>query len=143
AITGTIDTSFPKGMEFNNWLANLGATPTPGQIALTGAEHSVDSDLPPTSQQWIYSVNPGPSVQYLPFNTPVEVPTPRQCGRVVFTDIHVGSGGGDSSDAATPFPMGCTSTTSTPQQLALEFMFFDLSSCIQPETMRPVPPIVQ
>jgi hypothetical protein len=129
-------------MSLNDWLANLGATPTPGQIALTGAEHSVDSDAPGVSQRWIYSDNPGPSVQYLTFNTPAEVPAANQCGRVVFTDIHVGSGGGDSSDAATPFPMGCTSTTSTPQQLALEFMFFDLSSCIQEDHSVPIPPPV-
>jgi len=141
-ITGTIDTTFPKGMSFNDWLANLGATPTPNQIALTGAEHSVNADIPGVSQRWIYSDSPGPSVQYMTFNTPVEVPAPNQCGRVVFTDIHVGSGNGDSSDQDTPFPLGCTSTTDTPQQLALEFMFFDLSSCIQEDHSVPIPPPV-
>src|SRR5206468_3999767 len=86
-ITGLIDTTFPKGMALNTWLSNVGATTTPGQIALTGAEHSVDFDTHPTSQRWIYSDSPGPSVQYLTFNTPVEVPSEQQCGRVVFTDI--------------------------------------------------------
>jgi len=58
----------------------------------------------------------------------------------VFSDVHVSQGGGDN--AAVPFPTRCgaISTDLTPQQKALEFMLFDLSSCAQIETGVPVPP---
>ena len=52
------------------------------------------------------------SEQYLSFNTPVGTPEAMQCGKVVFTDIHikqssVGSTTADDSDPSKPFPTGC------------------------------------
>jgi hypothetical protein len=147
-ITATVDTSFAKGNAFADWLMNVGASTTRTQIPIVMAQHSLNTDMPPVSQRWIYTSSP--SVQYLTFNTPVEVPAGQQCGRVVFTDIHVSSASGDSShpnlasppDPPTPFPTGCTSTTLAPQEKALEFMFFDLSSCVQQDTAVPQPPII-
>jgi hypothetical protein len=138
-VTGMIDTSFPKGMAFSDWLLAVGASPVQGQIPLDMAQHSVDEPLS-GAQRWIYTTTPTPSVQYLTFNTPVEVAPADQCGRAVFTDVHVGTGAG-VSHPETPFPMGCLpSTTLSPQEKALEFMLFDLSSCVQPDMVRPVPP---
>ncbi len=143
SITAKIDTTFPKGMAFDDWLVNVKATPTRGQIDIVMAQHSVSSDIKPISQRWIYLDGPA-AVQYLTFNTPVEAPEAKQCGRVVFTDIHVSSitGGGDVSHPETPFPRGCTTTTLSPQEKALEFMFFDLSSCVQQDMKPPEPPII-
>ena len=85
------------------------------------------------------------------FNTPVEAAADAQCGRVVHTDIHVKAAPaapGESKDKSdpgtggTPFPTGCTSVTLSAQEKALEFLFFDLSACVQPDTDRPVPPPV-
>jgi hypothetical protein len=142
-ITASIDSTFPKGMALSDWLSNVGASAVKGQIPIQMAQHSVDSAIPPISQRWIY-YDTTTSVQYLTFNTPVEVGADQQCGRVVFTDIHVSSSatGSDVSHPETPFPTGCTTTTSSPQELALEFMFFDLSSCIQQDTRMPEPPPV-
>jgi hypothetical protein len=155
-IAATLDTTFPKGAALSAWLTNTGATTTPGQIQLYSSQHSVTVTNPALSQQWIYvpvdTQDPmmRQATQYLTFNTPVESTPANQCGRVVFTDIHVSSASGDSShpnlasppDPPTPFPTGCTSTTLAPQEKALEFMFFDLSSCVQQDTVVPQPPII-
>jgi hypothetical protein len=144
-VMGLIDTSFPKGMALASWLVAVGASTAAGQISLAMAQHSVDA--PPTPsvgvQRWIYTTTPTPSIQYLTFNTPIEAIPENQCGRAVFTDVHVGTGGG-VSHPETPFPMGCsTSLELSPQEKALEFMLFDLSSCVLPDMARPVPPPIE
>lgn len=141
-VTGLVDTSFAKGATFSDWLMTVKASTTKGQIPIVMAQHSVSAAFPPASQQWIYTSGATPSVQYLDFNTPVEAAAANQCGRVVFTDIHVSAASGDSSHPETPFPGGCTSTTKSPQELALEFIFFDLASCVQNVFDMPIPPII-
>lgn len=144
-----IDSTFPKGMAFADWLVNTGASPTRGTLNVFQGQYSVRSVIAPYTQRWIYydleAARPG--VEYMTMNTPVEASAPdQQCGRVVFTDLHVVSAAAasaaalDVSHPETPFPTGCTGTTLSPQEKALEFMLFDLSSCVQPETVRPVPP---
>jgi hypothetical protein len=150
-VTATIDTTFPKGAAFGQWMTNTGATPTAGSIALYASQHSVQSTTPPTSQQWMYIPATGSiqrSVQYMTINTPVEATPDNQCGRVVLTDIHVkeapppSGSGKDDSDPTKPFPTGCKATGLSGQAKALEFLFFDLSACIQPDSTMPQPPIV-
>jgi hypothetical protein len=141
-VTGLVDTTFTKGQTFSDWLTIVHAATTPGQIPIVMAQHSVSAAYPPASQQWIYTSAPSASVQYLDFNTPVEAASANQCGRVVFTDIHVSAASGDTSHPETPFPTGCTSTTMSPQELALEFIFFDLASCVQNVFDMPQPPII-
>jgi hypothetical protein len=79
-------------------------------------------------------------VQYFSFTTPVGAP---ECGRMVFSDVHVSFGGGD--DADTPFPDRCAAgpdSEPSAQEKALEFMIFDLSSCIQKEDDEVRSPVV-
>ena len=132
-------------MALAQWLAGpiVAASTTPGLITVAGSEHSVTSVNPPTTE-WIYLPrNPldtggmRRSEQYLSFNTPVGMPEANQCGKVVFTDIHIkesvstiSGAGGDDSDPSKPFPTGCKTNMMTPQMKALEFLFFDLGACL-------------
>jgi hypothetical protein len=126
-FTATVDTTFPKGMALADWLVNVMASTTRGQLNILGAKHTVDT-VNAAAQRWLYSPT---STQYFSFNTPVGGTA---CGKVVFSDLHVSSGSGgannDSSGPTKPFPTGCVTTDLSPQEKALEFMLFDLSSCV-------------
>jgi len=147
----TINQTFPKGMALAQWLNGpaVAASTTLGQLIVTGSEHSVTGVNPPTTE-WVYlAPNPNDNLrssQYLSFDTPVGAAEANQCGKVVFTDIHIQKSymgtGGDDSDPAKPFPSGCKTNATSPQGKALEFLFFDLSACLQPDGTTPVPPIV-
>jgi hypothetical protein len=139
-ITADIDMTFPKGQAMAEWLLNNGGSTVLGKIDLNDTQHTIDAENPALAQRWIYSSGPT-SVQYLSANTPMGAAPETQCGRVVLSDIHVSTGDQSSSD--TQFPNGCTSQGLTPQEKALIFMLFDLSSCIVPDDEPPVPPPVQ
>jgi hypothetical protein len=136
-LTGTIDQSFPKGMAFATWLKTVGAQSAPGEIEIHVPRHDVDGVVAPT-QRWIYSDDPA-SVQHLTFNTPVGKPIAQQCGRVLFSDFHVNDA--MKSNARQMFPSECgPDAPLSAQEKVLEFMLFDLASCIQPDAVPPPPP---
>jgi hypothetical protein len=128
-FTAAIDTSFPRGELLAQWLMNVGGSTTYGQLVIRGAQHTIDTVG--TARQWIYSTSPR-SVQYLDATTPIG---DRACGRVVLSDIHVSTGGASSTeDDSNPnlaYPDGCRTTDLSPQEKTLEFMIFDLSSCVE------------
>jgi hypothetical protein len=69
------------------------------------------------------------------FDTPVGVPDAQHCGRVIFSDFHVNTIAGDGLVSGT-FSDNCA-TSGRPmsaQEKVLEYMLFDLSSCINPTT---------
>jgi hypothetical protein len=138
---GTVDTSFPKGQALRDWLVNVGASTTPGQLPIKDSKHNLDAVNAAEAQQWITMPNPNAgnqtAVEYMTFNTPVGQPPSAQCGRVVYSDLHVSSG----DQPGQPFPSGCITTELSPQEKALEFMLFDLSSCVQTDGKPPVPPV--
>jgi len=128
-FTATIDTSFMRGAELAQWLVNVGGSTTLGQLEIRGAQHTINTVN--VGRQWIYSTNPR-SVQYLDAITPFQGPA---CGRVVLSDIHVSTGGAsateDDSSPDLAYPDGCRTMDLSPQEKTLEFMIFDLSSCIE------------
>jgi len=136
-----IDQSFPKGKAFAEWLLAVKASKTLGDLDIVQAQNSCTGVTDGLAQRWIYSDSPTGNF-YVTINTPV----PKEgmqldaCGRVVFTDLHVSGAVMDFSHEDTPFPGGCVSTEISPQEKALEFMLFDLSSCVQKETVAPEPP---
>jgi hypothetical protein len=92
------------------------------------------------SQSWINDDMNGYAM-YFSFDTPVNAPAPpdggapNYCGRAVFSGLHVG---GETMPAdAPPPPGGCQNVDLSPQEKALEFMLFDLSSCVIPDTQPP------
>jgi hypothetical protein len=76
------------------------------------------------------------------YSTPVNVvqdlttkPPTLQCGRVLFSDFHVAgttSMGGETHNQGRVFPEACDDNPMTPHEKLLEFMIFDLGSCVPP-----------
>lgn len=146
-ISGTIVTSFPKGMALAEWLQNTNAL-VGGKLPIEEARHNADvGTMHVASQPWILadpsSMAPG-ATQYFSFNTPTDAmigPDGKDyCGRVVYSDLHVGAASNDQED--TPVPASCSNVDLSPQEKALEFMLFDLSACVIPDDRVPEPPIV-
>ena len=127
-FTATIDTTFQRGADLAQWLMNVGGSTAYGQLEIRGAQHTIDTVR--VGRQWIYSTTPR-SVQYLDATTPFGGAA---CGRVVLSDIHVSAGGGssteDDSSPSLAYPDGCRTMDLSPQEKTLEFMIFDLSSCV-------------
>jgi hypothetical protein len=147
AATGSggydVDTSFPKGQTFHDWLANVSALSN-GQIDLSTVATSVGSVKAPT-QQWIYDPS-NKDPKYMSFLTPIggipvkdagaETSGPQYCGKAVFTDLHTSS---SLFKTANTIPTDCNGATLTAQQEALEYLFFDLSACVSNDSIEPPP----
>jgi len=145
SIVGTIDTSFPKGQALADWLVNVGASTTPGQLTILDARDNVQAVNGAVAQQWITIQAPmrqmvaaHTAVEFLSYNAPLMMPDDKQCGRAVFNDLHVSSTGADMPGQ--PFPTSCERRDLTAQEKAVEFLLFDLSSCVQNDKAKPTPP---
>ncbi|MFO0618224.1 MAG: hypothetical protein U0414_36865 [Polyangiaceae bacterium] len=127
---GVIDQSFPKGAAFAQWLVNVMASATLGLMPVKVVRN--DMDGPHTSaqsQQWMSASDPAGDPLHITFNTPVEAAPLDQCGRVVFSDFHVNA----NSTGQSTFPQQCDDGPLTPQEKLVEFMLFDLASCVTPD----------
>jgi len=129
-----VDQTFPKGASFADWLVEVNASTTKGTIQLTDVTNSMSSVTAP-AQSWIKKGDN--AVRYFSFNAPTAAAPEDQCGRAVYSDLHLmGISAGGAS-----FPTGCPSPGGlSAQQKALEFMFFDLSGCVQADDTPPEPP---
>jgi hypothetical protein len=129
-----VDQTFPKGASFADWLVNVNASSTKGTIQLTDVTNSL-SNVNAPAQSWIKKGDN--AVRYFSFNAPTTAAPEDQCGRAVYSDLHLMgiSAGGASFPSGCPAPGGLSA-----QQKALEFMFFDLSGCVQADDTPPEPP---
>jgi hypothetical protein len=151
--TYDIDVSFPKGAQFAQWLNNVTGLVTlgpPPTITVKVVADSVKTVIPATIR-WIYDPASPNDVKYMSFGTPIGgAPPPPDagpeagkiyCGKAVFTDLHTG---GSLTAQATSVPSGCMNNVGmlSSQQKALEWLFFDLSACVQNDTqpIAPIPP---
>ncbi len=131
--TGLINTTFPRGLALAQWLQGLGASTTLGQISVNTLRNDFKGVVSP-SLLWINVNDVGnifdPGLGNVPlhytFDTPVGTPAASQCGRVLYSDFHVE----DATTSGTTFPDECVTTGMTPQEKMLEFMIFDLGSCV-------------
>jgi hypothetical protein len=136
-FTANVNVGFDKGRALADWLVNVGGSTTHGQIAINDSERTVTGTLHPNAVSWINTTaSGGNAALYYGFPTPIDGPA---CGRMVFTDVHLASGSGDSGKEVFP---SCSGELS-PQQQALAFLIFDLANCVQTtETETPPTPII-
>jgi hypothetical protein len=145
--------AFPEGAALQTWLGNVGALDSNGLLQINYAKHNVQSTNTPPVQQWInITANNGTApgaAQYFSFDTG-NTGEGGVCGRVVYSDLHVSAGPATGPTPDYPgfnfggvCPTMCATHPLTPQEKALEFMIFDLSSCIVTPGSTVKPPVVQ
>ena len=151
-----IDTTFPKGKDFAQWLVAakaaqvLGTLPLAGDIKRTAIDELAAA---PSAQRWLYQpastsdpTGAAAYTHYLSFNlnSSGQVVDRRStdatslCGRFVYTGLHVDSGDAtthpsdlaDDKAKAAPFPSCCAAGDLNPSEKTIEFMLLDLSSCL-------------
>jgi hypothetical protein len=136
----TIDQTFDKGKSLAKWMFDpsvMGST-TLGIVSIAQDASNTEVAMaagPPISQRWLYAPTQNNTVVFLSATTPIPNatnPKPAACGRAVLSDLHVSAGGPGSDMPDTPFPMGCVTTDLSPREKVLEFMLFDIASCVQP-----------
>jgi hypothetical protein len=163
--TYKVDTSFNRGMVFDEWLTGSGVGAATGtQIMLNGVADSV-SAITADATQWIFDGYPnflGTTTnhpKYISFLTPIggmkTTATPPADGGTEEGGSAEGGSGSEAptycgkavfsdlhtsgSPSGTSVPTSCP-TTLTAQQKALEYLFFDLAACVAPENAPPPTP---
>ncbi len=142
-LTDTIDTNNddnPKGSLFAKWMFDpaVGGSTTMDQVVLQSGsikQTATNVNGSAGTERW---VNLDPTTSNFPqmfqFNTPVAASSDAQCGKVVFSDMHVSGGTGESvskpGGGANAYPGGCSTMPLDAQEKALAFMFFDISTCV-------------
>jgi hypothetical protein len=128
-----------RRVAFASWLSLVGASATLGEVPLDTVRHDFDavSAIAATAsgtpaQRWLYATAPFVAPLHYTFDTPVAYPPnllpTTQCGRVLYSDFHVS----DAVSSGLVFPTECSDAPLTAQEKTLEFMLFDLASCIGP-----------
>ena len=169
-LNGADGGPFLKGLALDAWLKSVKAYGTdgvpPDEVAIKGPAYDPSiTSANPYSQEWA-GYDPSSisktdhqvlatsyPTAYFSFNTPVGAAAPDDggaapyCGRVVFTGLHVGAAATDTTTGKgkAQFPSATTCNPKpgnlSPQEKILEFILFDLSSCVTPDTAGATSPI--
>ncbi|HEX8792969.1 MAG TPA: hypothetical protein VF765_18615, partial [Polyangiaceae bacterium] len=136
--TANINQGFARGVTLSQWLNQaIVYGGTYGQIPVGVVRNDYASVNAP-SLNWLTAAGGGggPTAgvhEHYTFDTPFnQSPT---CGRVVYSDFHVESSAGAQGST---FPGECAGGGLTAQEKLLEFMLFDLTSCVTPPTCQPL-----
>ena len=106
--TATVNAGFSGGADLSAWLQLVGASTTPGQIAISTLKHDMNGGVAP-SETWLTlnDLAAGNPVMQLVWDTPV-LPAGgtagTQCGRVLYNEYHVEA---VNSDTGQVFPKEC------------------------------------
>ena len=152
---------FYEGQSLLAFLQATGAVDAKNELLVYQARHNIDipTGMPQVAIPWInFDVASSPfedpnstndplvssstlnSTLYFSYDTKAPG-TETTCGRFVYSDLHVGGNSGDYGEspmASSPpsggvVPSGCNAGVAlSPQEKALEFMLFDLTSCLAP-----------
>jgi hypothetical protein len=148
-----VETSFPKGKDFAQWLLTVGAASTLGSMTFDPADQTTKPSAkdeispPPSARRWIYQpadpatpTGAASDTHYLSFNVSstgqvidrLDTASTNMCGRFVYTGLHVSTAasGAHAVDSKDVFPTQCQAGSLSSYEKAIEFMFFDLSSCL-------------
>jgi hypothetical protein len=148
--TTTTGQPFARGQAFYEWLNRTGAL-FGGQLPIESppSYNAYVTSKNPASQPWIVVNNSLGATLEFSFETPLQpgpvspravgLPHPGQCGRVIFSDMHVGLVAGDYGSGRVT-PAGCATGDLSPQEKAIEFALFDLASCVTPGSGAQEPP---
>ena len=134
--TATISTDFVQGQTLSQWLGVVGATTTPGQVAISTLRHDLNGVNAPT-QTWLTLNNAayGNPVMQFTFDTPVNSST-NACGRVLFNEYHVENPTDNRSGQI--FPAECNNGPMSAQEKLLEYSLFDLTGDGNPPSLSPL-----
>jgi hypothetical protein len=150
--------AFPEGVAMQAWLQTTHALDDAGELEILQARHNVDVGIVdfPTAIPWMYfdpamsTIDPlGGTYDPLSATSALALSYDMRgaqgeasCGRIVYSDIHVGGNTGDYGEAPnassppagrTDVPSGCNASVDlSAQEKALEFILFDLTSCLTP-----------
>ena len=133
---------FPRGEAFSEWLYGVGAL-AGDVLAIDAPAHynAYVTAANTASQPWIVATTRSSATLSFSFDTPLGAAPADRCGRVVFSDMHVGPGARDYAGGPGKItPTGCATNDLRPQEKALEFILFDLSSCVTPGNTPHEPP---
>ncbi len=134
----------PALVAMREWLSNVGAL-VAGELPIRSASHNADVATSSKATAWL-TADPATAsapnaLQCLSFDVPRGGGL-ESCGEVVYADFHAATGSGDYGGQSTTgvVPDGCANGPMSPQEKALEYRLFDLTSCRVLASPVPGPP---
>ena len=136
--TATVNTTFSQGAQLSAWLGVVGASTSPGQIAISTLRQNFTTVNAPT-QAWL-TLNDnaaGNPIMQFTFHTPVGAIS-SACGRVLYNEYHVEDSVVNGDISKLDFPAECSPAPMTAQEKLLEYNLFDLTGNGFPPSLTPL-----